>query len=286
MEPDNQDMMERILAGVDKIPPMPQVVFKAQKILADPDSSTNELASLLETDQAIAAKVLKMANSAFYGMRGKVASVKHASLVLGYRNLGEIITAAGIQKTLEKKLPGYGLESEDLWRHSLSVALGSKIIAERKNPDLEMVGYTAGLIHDIGKIILDPYVLEQKDAFDSILVGEQQTFLDAERQLLGFDHAEIAAEICEKWGIPETISSAIRYHHSPTTALEVELAFILHMADYISLISGDGDEGDKFLYELEDGTMDFLDLDQDDAGDLTLEIAESVANMLDSPNEN
>lgn len=286
MEIDKQDIRERILAGVDELPPMPQIVFKAQRLLADPESNVKELAGLLETDQAIATRVLKMANSAFYGLRGKVSSIQHASLVLGYRNLGEIITAAGIQKSLEKKLPGYGLESEDLWRHSLSVALGSKMIAARKNPDLEMVAHTAGLIHDVGKIILDPFVLEHKYAFEAALAGELQTFLDAEKKLLGFDHAEIAAEVCEKWSIPETISSAIRYHHTPTSSGEDELAFILHMADYISLMSGQGYESDDFLYELEDGTMDFLGFEQTDVSDLTFELMESVAGLLDSTNDN
>jgi putative nucleotidyltransferase with HDIG domain len=284
MDTDNQEMMQRILAGVDELPPMPEVVFKAQQLLADPDSSAKELATLLETDQSIATKVLKMANSVFYGMSGRVSSIQHASLVLGYRNLSEIISVAGVQKSLEIKLPGYGLESEDLWRHSLSVALGSKIIASRKNPDLEMVAHTAGLVHDVGKIILDPFVLEVKETFDAFILQEQQTYLKAEQEILGFDHAEIAAEVCQKWSIPEVISSAIRYHHSPTSSLEIELAFILHMADYISLMSGEGYENDDFLYELEEGTMDYLDFDQSDISDLTLELMESVANLLESPN--
>ena len=284
MDLTNPEMMQKILASIDDIPPMPEVVFKAQELLSDPESSAQELAAILETDQAIATKVLKMANSVFYGMSGKVSSIKHASLVLGYRNLSEIISLAGVQKSLEKKLPGYGLESEDLWRHSLSVALGSKIIASRKNPELEMVAHTAGLVHDVGKIILDPFVMEAKESFDSVLLQEQQTYLNAEKEILGFDHAEIAAEVCQKWKIPEVISSAIRYHHSPSSSLEVELAFILHMADYISLMSGEGYEDNDFLYELEDGTMDYLNFDQNDISDLTLGLMESVANLLDSPN--
>jgi putative nucleotidyltransferase with HDIG domain len=284
MSQDNQEMMDRILAGVEEIPPMPEVVFKAQQLLADPDSSAKELAALLETDQAIATKVLKMANSAFYGMSGKVSSIQHASLVLGYRNLGEIITVAGVQKSLERKLPGYGLESEDLWRHSVSVALGSKIIASRKNPELEMVAHTAGLIHDVGKIILDPFVLEEKENFEDYIVREQETILNAEQEILGFDHGEVAAEVCRKWRIPEVISSAIRYHHSPSSSLEVELAFILHLADYISLMSGEGYENDDYLYELEEGTLDYLDFNQSDVSDLTLELMESVADLLDPPN--
>jgi putative nucleotidyltransferase with HDIG domain len=277
-------MMKQISAGIEEIPPMPQVVMKAQQLLADPDSSAKELAALLETDPSIAAKVLKMANSAFYGLRGNVNSIQHAAMVLGYRNLGEIISAAGIQKSLEKKLPGYGLDSEDLWRHSLSVAMGSKIIASRKNPELEMVAHTAGLIHDVGKLILDPFVLDEKETFEAFIVSEQQTFLAAEQQILGFDHAEIAAEVCKKWGIPEVISSAIHYHHSPSSSLEVELAFILHLADYISLVTGEGYENDDYLYELEEGTMDYLDVDETAISDLGLELMESLANLLDSSN--
>jgi len=284
METDNQEMMDKILAGVDKLPPMPEVVFKAQKLLADHDSSPKELAAILETDQSIATRVLQMANSAFYGMSGRVSSIQHASLVLGYKSLSEIIAVAGVQKSLQKKLPGYGFDSEDLWRHSLSVALGAKIIASRKNPDLEMVAHTAGLVHDVGKIILDPFIAEAKETFDSYLLEEQQTYLMAEQQILGFDHAAVAAEVCRKWSIPEVISSAIRHHHSPSSSQEVELTFILHMADYIALVSGEGYEDDDYLYELEAGTMDYLNFEQSDVSDLNLELMESVANLLDCPN--
>ena len=284
METDNQEVMDRILAGVDELPPMPEVVFKAQRLLADPDSSPKELAAILETDQSIAARVLQMANSAFYGMSGRVSSIQHASLVLGYQNLSELIAIAGVQKSLQKKLPGYGFDSEDLWRHSLSVAMGAKKIAARKNPELEMVAHTAGLVHDVGKIILDPFIEEAKETFDSFLLQEDQTYLTAEQQIIGHDHAEVAAEVCKKWSIPELISSAIKYHHSPSASQQVELAFILHMADYISLMSGDGYEDDDYLYVLEAGTMDFLDFEQSDVSDLTLELMESVENLLDTPN--
>jgi len=284
MDTDNQEMKQKILEGIDELPPMPAVVIKAQGLLADPNSSANELAALLETDQSIATRVLKMANSAFYGMSGRVSSIKHASLVLGYQNLSQIISVAGMHKALDKKLPGYGFDSEELWRHSLSVALGAKLIASRKNPEMEMVAHTAGLVHDVGKIIMDPFVLEEKQRFDAFLLQEQQTYLNAEQQILGFDHAEIAAEVCKKWSIPEITSSAIRYHHSPSSSQEVELAFILHMADYISLMSGEGYEEEDYLYELEDGTMDYLDFNQNDISEMTFELMESVANLLDSPN--
>ena len=97
----------------------------------------------------------------------------------------------------------------------------------------------------------------------------------------------MAAEVCHKWGIPETISPAIRYHHRPSSSLEVELAFILHLADYIALVTEDRYESEDFLYELEEGTLDYLDLDDTDINDLSSdELTEAVAKMLDSAPEN
>lgn len=273
------DRMGAILQRAGELPPMPQVVIKAQELVADPNSSVKQVSSLLESDQAIATKVLKMANSAFYGLSGKISSIQHASLVLGYKTLSEIIALAGAASYLQKELPGYGFESQDLWRHSLSVAMGSKIIANTKNPELMPVAYTAGLIHDIGKIILDPYVLENKEDMETILKDDQQTFLNAEKQILGYDHAEIAAEICIKWKIPEIISLAIRYHHCPSASHGDELAYILHMADYIDIMSGGGYGSDDFLYQLESGTMDFLGIQQDAISDITLEVMEYVAKI-------
>lgn len=276
MESGNQDMIARITASIEDIPPMPQVVIKAQQLLADPNSSPKEVAALLENDQSIATKVLKMANSAFYGLSGMISSIQHAALVLGYHTLSEIIATAGTQKMLERKLPGYGIESEDLWRHSLSVGMGAKIIAADKNSDLAFVAHTAGLIHDVGKLILDPFVLEHKDSIDSFLEDEQQTFLSAEKQVLGYDHAEIAAEICKIWNIPDIIATPIRYHHSPSASQGDELAYMLHMADYATFMSGGGYDGNDFMYELEEGTMDFLGFEQSDVSDLTLEVMESL----------
>jgi len=156
----------RILKRVTDLPPMPQTVFKAREILRDPRSSFQELANILESDQGIAARVLKMANSAYYGMMGKVSSLQHASVLLGYKTLAEIVSLAGASTVLGGMLAGYGLSAGDLWKHSLGVAFGSRIIAAKKKPELANDAFAAGLIHDAGKLVLDPYISEWKDAFD------------------------------------------------------------------------------------------------------------------------
>jgi hypothetical protein len=131
-QPSPEHLKNQIIAGIKDLPPMPQVVIKIQQLMADPNSMTKQVSDVIESDQAIAAKVLKIANSAFYGLSGKVSSIQHASIVLGYRTLGEIVNMAAFSGALEKRMPGYGYEAEDLWKHSLAVAFISKMIAVKK----------------------------------------------------------------------------------------------------------------------------------------------------------
>ena len=185
----HDELKSRIIQSIKDLPPMPQAVTKIQRLISDLNSNTTQVADIIESDQAIAAKVLKMANSAFYGMSGKISSIHQASLLLGYRTLGEIVTMAGGADILAGKMPGYGYDSQELWQHSLSVAFTSKIIADMKHKDVIHEAHTAGLIHDVGKIILDRHVLENKDQITAYMTGEEKTFLDAERHFFGFDHA-------------------------------------------------------------------------------------------------
>ncbi len=273
--PSGDALKEKLLKSLKDLPPMPQVVFKAKEIMANPASDLKQLSKVIQTDMSIVTKILRMANSSYYGLPGKVSSVDHATVLLGQNTLGEVITMAGISGLLEKSLQGYNLESGDLWRHSMAVAFGSKILAERKNPGLINDAFIAGLLHDAGKIILNNPVLERKELFDSFMEDDQQTFLNAETEILGFDHSEIASEMCIRWNIPESISLAIKYHHYPSRSNGDELAYILHVADYIATLSGIGIGTDDILYEVEEGALDFLNLTQKTISELVLEVIES-----------
>jgi putative nucleotidyltransferase with HDIG domain len=274
--PDRQELKDEFLKAVQDLPPMPKVLFKIQKLLLDPYSDTQQIAGYIETDQALAAKVLKMANSPFYGMTGKVSTIQHAAIILGFQTLSELTTMAGFSAIMGRKLPGYGYHSDELWKHSLAVALSSKLIAEKINPDLINDAFTAGLIHDLGKLILDPYVQDQREAFDEFIEDENQTFLIAERQILGFDHAEIASEICSHWKYPESLTQAIRYHHNPSESNGSEMAFILHLADYIAVLSGSGYDLDEILDLKEEGTDKFLNIHEKDVISIGDALFESV----------
>ena len=278
-ERDAQQLKTRIMRTLEDLPPMHEVVMKAQEIMADPNSDIGDLATIIERDQSIAIRILKLINSAHYGLSGKVSSIKQACSLLGLRALQEVIITAAVSKVLERELKGYEFESGELWLHSVATGFCSRILAEKKNRELANDAYTGGLLHDVGKIILDPYVLERKAAFDDFMKDETKMVLDAEKAILGFDHAEIASDICRKWHIPENVTLAIQYHHYPSLSEGSELAHIVHAADYLVRLSGLGYEDDDLMYELEEGAREFLSFKQENFSAITFQVLEYVQKL-------
>ena len=279
-------LKERILKTLDDLPAMPQVVIKAREIMADVNSGVNDVVKILETDQAITTRILKVANSAYYGMSGKISTIKHASVILGYKVIGELITLASSSGLLDRELGGYNLGSGALWKHSLSVAIGSRILATRKNSSLEDTSFSAGLIHDAGKLVLDKYIMERKEDFEEVMEHGQVTFMAAENRIFGFNHAEIGFDVCDRWSIPEDIAMAIKFHHSPSRSDHNDLAYIIHMADAIvnmadelAKMGGMGAGIEAMMYMLDDKVMEFLGLKEEDIKPIIEEIEQSVGDM-------
>jgi HD-like signal output (HDOD) protein len=266
--PTGAALKKEILRHVKDLPPMPQTVIKAREIMANPKSDFKELSSLFETDQAVATKILKLANSPYYGYSGKVTSIQRASLVLGHKILGELITMGGTSSLLGKRLEGYGLDSGALWKHSLAVAFGSRIIANKTEPALSNDAFTSGLIHDSGKLILDAYIKERWELFEEFMADGERTFLDAEKKILELDHTEVASEVCKTWNMPKPLTIAIRYHHYPSRSNGSKLAYIVHVADAIAMITGMGMGIDGTLYQMDDTAMEFLNLGEEDINEI------------------
>jgi HD-like signal output (HDOD) protein len=269
-------LKRKILRKMEDLPPMPQIVIKAHEFMRDPNAGINDLVKLFEKDQSIVANVLRLGNSAYYGVSGKIATVKHAAVLLGLKTLSEIITMAGISNLMGRELSGYGFDSGDLWRHSLAVGFGAQFLADRVKPSLSNDAFVAGLIHDAGKIVLDDYVLERKDEIQTFMAVGDQTYLDAEKNLLGLDHAEIAGNICKKWIIPDTITQGIRWHHHPARSDGSQLSLILHVADYFAKMSGMGTSINDLSYQMEAEAFESLGFKEEELDYLLVAVMESV----------
>ena len=274
--PTGEALKKKILRNVKDLPPMPQTVLKAREIIANPNSGFKELANLFETDQAIATKILKLANSPYYGYSGKITSIQRASVVLGHKTLGELITMRGTAGLLSNRLVGYGLDAGALWKHSLAVAFGSRIIAKKTEPSLSNDAFTSGLIHDSGKLILDSYIQERWELFEEFMADGEHTFLDAEKKILELDHTEVASEVCKTWNIPKPLTVAIRYHHHPSRSNGSKLAYIVHVADAIAMMTGLGLGIDGTLYQMDDTAMESLNFREEDINDIMGKVLEAV----------
>lgn len=259
-----RELIRKIISDTASLPAMPKVMIKVQQLIKNPATSPAQLARIIEIDSAMVTGILKVANSAYYGFRGKVSTVQHASALFGTRRLAELITAISAGGVLGKAMDGYGFKAGDMWCHSIAVACTAGEIAAAMGFDAPDTAYVAGLLHDMGKIILDPYVRERKALFDNYAATHpNKTVQDAERDILGFDHAVIAAILCESWNLPRSISFGIRHHHQPSSAGDHQLSHIVHLADYTAIQAGVGIAGTAFCQELDESSRSLLPVDSE-----------------------
>lgn len=248
----------QVIDNFKRLYPMPHVMMKARRIIADPKTDFRQLATVLQTDPALAARVVKIANSAYYKRSGSISSVLQATTLLGMRIVTQIITLVSQSRMLGQALYGYGMEAGALWRHSLRVAIMAELLAHRTGRIDASEAFLAGLMHDAGKIILDSYLVERNgtDNRPSPLVGLE--VVDMETRTLGFDHADIGCELCMKWQLPSILASAIRFHHMPQISGDNKLAHILNLSDFVVHLqagpneaSGSWDEAESALSRLQ-----------------------------------
>jgi HD-like signal output (HDOD) protein len=248
-------LKEDILKKVKALPPMPQVLVKAREIINDQNKGPNELAEILEKDQTITTRILKIANSAYYALTTPVSSVKQACVILGEKSLLMLITVVSASRLMDANLKGYEIKSIEMFKHSLRVALGSQKLAKEIRPELQEDAYSAELIHDIGKLILDKYIFEQKESFDKSL--SVMDVVAAERSLFGFDHMDIGFDYSINWHIPDIQAQAIKWHHYPdiNSFDSNALSFFLHVADKLANFPLEEDASDDEISELIDGMI-------------------------------
>lgn len=236
-------MIDRILKSIKAIPAFPETVHRLMAVLNREDYSVRDLAAVVKYDQAITANVLRIANSAYFGLREKVKSIEQALSLLGRKNLIRTIQTAGVSKIF-RAIPakGYVTTGSELWQHSVAVALMSQILSRRIRGEEDAVLYTAALLHDVGKMVMGEYVEEAMTAIMDKVRNRGYSFLEAEEEVFGINHAELGGKIAEKWRYPEEIRDAIRYHHRPDLLSEDRpVPWFVHLSDqFASLMGVDG----------------------------------------------
>ncbi|OGP71282.1 MAG: hypothetical protein A2Z73_02050 [Deltaproteobacteria bacterium RBG_13_60_28] len=232
-------LVPQVLRSLKNLPPFPMVAQRALVLLNRPEVSIQELVEVVKFDPAITANILRISNSAYFGLRREIHSLHQALLLLGTQELLKIIIASGATRLFSAPTPGYFTERRGLWRHSVSCALMVDLLSRELSMPDHATGFTAGLMHDIGKVVLSLFV-EQK--FHEIMaVVEQQgvSFQAAEKIILGVDHAEMGGEMARMWDFPDRLRLAITYHHlDKPEAYTDDLILLVYLADLLVLMFG------------------------------------------------
>ncbi len=225
---------DEILGAMNRIKPIPQVALKILRLIDANEYDISAITEEILTDQVITARTLQLANSAMFATKGTIASLDHAVVYLGQNLLVRLVLTAAVQGYYEQTGMGYALCKGGIYHHSLGCAQTAELLARRTGREDPGRAYTAGLLHDIGKVVLDQYVSDAFPLFYRTLSETRDDILSIEGRMLGIDHTEAGGMLARQWSLPGAIENAIRHHHHPDRAEEdTELATLIFLADLI-----------------------------------------------------
>jgi len=212
MDMENKAIWET-LGKIKDLPTLPSVYFKVDKLLKDKQASIENVAHIIEIDPAMSSNILHLVNSAFYGLRSKSNSISHAVMILGFNAVKNAIVSVAVLDTLKLKDKYQNFNIADFWRHSVSVAVLGKLLAERSRLVSPDDAFIAGLLHDTGKIIMIKYFREDFGKVWKAMQETKRSFAEVEMEVASIDHVTIGAYLARKWQLPEHIIEAIACHH-------------------------------------------------------------------------
>jgi putative nucleotidyltransferase with HDIG domain len=234
------DTVQKILRRIDQLPTLPTVIDQIMDLTDRDDTSAAQLLAVIAADQSLTANLLKVANSPVYGVPYRIETAKQAVLLLGFEEIRHLAMSALIFTHLTIKVGGAAFSRERFWRHSFLVAdLARAWYAVFPNRALKPAYFTAGLLHDIGKVVLDYYFPEDFANILDVMRQEQEPPLRAEERFLGVTHAFVGAALLQRWQLPKYIVEAVREHHSPwEVRAEPQLAAALYYANLLAGLLG------------------------------------------------
>jgi putative nucleotidyltransferase with HDIG domain len=261
--------------SINTLPTVPGVLKRLSAIIEKPRITLVEISAFISNDPALTTKVLKMVNSAIYGFPGRIASVSHATMLLGLNVIKGLLLGVSVFELMQKTMNG-------LYEHSLACAIASRVIAQKKGLKEPEEVSVAGLLHDIGKVIL---MLEFQKEYEAAM-NEAQTksipIFEAEKSQFNATHANVGSWLAEKWHFPRSLIEVIEYHHRPALSRSVPMeTAIVHLADVLVRARGFGFAGESFVPEVNPAAFELLKLSESDIKDILKEMEENMESAED-----
>jgi putative nucleotidyltransferase with HDIG domain len=230
----------QIASAIKSFPGMPGTAVRLLALIDNPAMRVSQIEQILRQDPGLTANVLRLANSAYFGIPSKVGSIRQAVILLGLKRLIQMVIAACVSAIMDKSVPGYDLPPGELWRHSIAVSVAAEGLVKELNVDAAEEIFTAALLHDVGKLVLGEFVQDEYQQIETA-VSQGISFEMAEKIVLGTNHADIGARILTNWSLPQEIVNAVQFHHAPEDAQQTNTMLdIVHVANFMSMMIGIG----------------------------------------------
>jgi putative nucleotidyltransferase with HDIG domain len=262
----NDKRRELILKRVREIPSLPEVVNKIIQLLGQPHTSAAEISKLISYDPGLTSRVLRMVNSASYGIQRQITSIQHAIMILGFNTVRGLVLSASIFKLFAGGKKSGLFDPMAYWRHSMLTAMLGRLVCKAYALPEGDEAFSAGMLHDIGKLVLHEhftadYNLVQRLALEHHCLPHGERFLLLERQGVGTNHSDIGAQLAVKWKLPATLTEVIQHHHHPERAvLNANLTYVVALANKLSVFVEQAYDLDTMLEHLPENLKDYFSL--------------------------
>ncbi len=275
MDEDLKTIVKGKILQVADLPTLPTVLEELTSLMADPDASSEAIAKVISRDQVLSAKVLKMVNSPIYGFPGRISSIQHALVLLGFNVLRGIIISTSVFDMMVMSMKG-------LWEHSLGCATACNIIARRAGFEDPEEYAVAGLLHDLGKVVTAVQLPDLHDQIVSTVQSKEMTYFQAEKDVMGFGHDRINAWLARHWGLPPNIREAMARHHAPHLAeFYKPMSCVVHLGDFLVRLFEFGNSGDDQTAYLRPEALIELKFKMSDLDKVMDEMAEQFIEVSD-----
>jgi len=212
---DTKSQLQTIIMSTRDLPAMPQVASKVLELSSDPNTSASQLQQVISDDQAMTARILKIANSAMYSCSRKIKTLTEAIVMLGFNSIRSLVVTSAARNLYNTRKSRSGLKERLLWEHSIGAGFACRLMAQKHAPALTEEAFLAGLMHDIGKLVLNIRIPEKFDEIVQVVYNENRSFHSTEQENFGFTHAEVGSLLVNKWKLSPVLEDVIKNHHNP-----------------------------------------------------------------------